>query len=185
MNWKSAGMSSAALFVIFAVGPQPGLTQQRHPDQPKTSVSNKAPSPAPGHECAFLPISLLEKTFGQKFEDEPMKTPMPPAYDGAAGTTCRFSPQPPFTKAHPTVDFTIFVEASAAKAKETFDKAGAFFADKSKPAPSGLGDEAYWQTDSDEPQLHVLKGKAHYSLGIEPANDGQLVGLARAITARL
>jgi hypothetical protein len=93
----------------------------------------------------------------------------------------------PSTKGHQTtVDFVIYTEASAAKAKQTFDQAAAFIKDKAKPTPSGLGDEAYWGLTDDEPaMLHVLKGKSHYSLELEPANDSKLLELAAAVSARI
>jgi hypothetical protein len=55
-----------------------------------------------------------------------METKSPPAYDGGWGTSCRFSPKPRFTKGHQTtVDFVIYTETSAAKARQTFDQTGA------------------------------------------------------------
>jgi len=38
----------------------------------------------------LVPISLLEQTFGEKFDDPPLETKAPPAYDGAFGTNCQF-----------------------------------------------------------------------------------------------
>jgi hypothetical protein len=159
--------------------------QNQHSKQGSAPSQKKMETSAAG--CSLLPISLLEKMFGEVFEDEPMETKAPPAYDGAWGTSCRFSPKPPFTRGHQTtVDFVIYTEASAAKAKQTFDQVAAFIKDKARTTPSGLGDDAYWGITDDEPaMLHVLKGKSHYSLELEPANDSKLLELAAAVTGRI
>jgi hypothetical protein len=74
------------------------------------------------------------------------------------------------------------VEASPAVAKHTFDTYS-MAADDSAGKPS-IGDSAYWDsTTKAEPQIHVLKGKVHYSVGMRPANEKQLQDLAAAIAA--
>jgi hypothetical protein len=170
--------------VLVAADPAIGGPQDNQQSKEVAATSTEKTSTA---GCGLLPRSLLEKMLGQAFEDEPMETKAPPAYDGAWGTSCRFSPKPPFTRGHQTtVDFVIYVESSAAAAKRTFDQAGVVLADKTKPKPSGLGDEAYWGITEDEPSmLHVLKGKTHYSLELEPANDSKLLELAAAVSGKL
>lgn len=179
MNTKSAvrsmfaGLLSCIIFSSIAVcasGPQQQLSQ--------AGASRSA--------CALLPISLLEKTFSEKFDDDPLETKMPPAYDGAWGTTCKFSPKPPFTKEHPTtVEFIVFVEASPAAAKQTFDQAAAYLTDNAKPKP-GIGDSSYWAlAQRNKQRIAVLKGKTHFSLELEPADESKLKELARAVAARL
>lgn len=132
--------------------------------------------------CALLPIALLEKTIGEKFEDPPLETPAPPAYDGPAGTSCQFFSKPPFALGHETrVDFLVYQESSAKIAKDTFDKVAVYIADKSKGSPS-VGDAAYWGVkDDEESWLYVLKGNTHFTLGMEPNNDTQLLGLATTL----
>jgi len=59
-----------------------------------------------------------------------------------------------------------------------------FFADPSKAKPS-ISDSAYWQRTDDGPVIHVLKGKVHYSLSVDPANEKRLTDLAAALASRL
>jgi hypothetical protein len=183
--------TTALVFLLFSalvpltLIPRHVVAQQKR-NQSKGTSSTSADSAASRSGCALLPISLLEKTFGEKFDDEPMEGKMPPAYDGAWGTTCKFSPKPPFSKQHPTtVEFTVFVEASPGDAKHTFEQAATFLADTSKPKP-GIGDSSYWALSKpNEPRLAVLKGKAHFSLQLEPPNENKLKELATAVTAQL
>jgi hypothetical protein len=136
--------------------------------------------------CSLLTPAMLEKVLGQPFEDDPVETKALPAYGGAWGSNCQYHSKKPASQGGVRVDFLVYVEASTAEAKQTFDKAAAFFADRSKPKPSGIGDSSYWQnTDKDEPQIHVLKGKVHYSLGMQPANEKLLKDLATAAAARI
>jgi hypothetical protein len=37
-------------------------------------------------------------TFGEKFDDPPLETKVPPAYDGAFGANCQYFSKPPFAK---------------------------------------------------------------------------------------
>jgi len=188
---KSVSAISAMLLACIVFGLVPmfaGTPQTQQNQQNKTANSpDKNSAGAPRSGCALLPISLLAKTFGETFDDNHVETKAPPAYKGAWGSACQFFSKPPFTKGHQTrVDFLVYVEASAADAKQAFDKPALIFEDKSKPRPSGIGDAAYWDsTDDEEPHIHVLKGKVHYSLGIEPANDKQLQNLAAAVAATL
>lgn len=142
-------------------------------------------APAPSG-CAVIPISLLDSAFGEKFNDQPVASPAVPAYAGATGMRCVFSSKPPFARGHETtVDFLVYQEASSAEAKEAFNKIAVYLADKSKPAPA-VGDSTYWQNPDDTGNwLHVLKGKTHFMLSIQPTDDKKLVGLATAIVKLL
>ena len=110
-----------------------------------------------------------------------------PAYDGAWGSSCGYSRMEPFPQGQDTlVDLMIFTESSASVAKATFDKAAAFMVDSSKPKPA-IGDEAYWgQANSDEPTIHVLKGRTHFQLSMmAPADEKKVESLAAALAGRL
>ncbi len=137
-----------------------------------TGAAARRPRRRLGVRCS--PIALLEKTFGEKFDDPPLETPAPAAYHGPEGKSCQFFSKPPFALGHQTrVDFVVYQESSAKVAKDTFDKVKVYLADNSKGTPS-IGDEAYWSVkDDDESSLHVLKGNSHFSLGMA----GQRVGV--------
>jgi hypothetical protein len=184
---KTVSAISAALLacILFGlVSAFAGTPQTQQSQQSKTANSpSKNNAGAARSGCALLPIALLAKTLGEPFDDDPVETKSPPAYKGAWGSACQFFSK--LTKGHQTrVDFMVYVEASAADARQAHDKPAMIFEDKSKPRPSGIGDSAYWDSiDDEEPQIHVLKGKVHFSLGIQPANDKQLQNLAAAVAA--
>jgi len=169
MTFRPAAAAVAALLLAVRVGPA------------GPPVGHVAPS-----GCGLVPIALLDQTFGEKFDDPPLETKAPPAYDGAFGTNCQFFSKPPFARGHQTrVDFIVYQETSAAVAKSTFDKVAAFVTDKSKAAPH-IGDEAYWAIKADEESwLHVLKGNTHFAMGMEPNGDAALVGLATTVAGKL
>lgn len=169
MTFRPAAAAVAALLLAIRVGPTDAHSR------------NAAPS-----GCALLPITLLEQTFGEKFDDPPLETKAPPAYDGAFGSNCQFFSKPPFARGHQTrVDFIVYQEKSAADAKDTFDKVAAYVTDKSKTAPH-IGDEAYWAVKSDEESwIHVLKGNTHFAMGMQPNGDAELVSLATAMANKL
>lgn len=169
MTFRPAAAVAAVLLLAIRVGP---------------TVPHVRPAAPSG--CGLVPISLLEQTFGEKFDDPPLETQSPPAYDGASGTNCEFFSKPPFARGHQTrVDFVVYQEKSAAVAKDTFDKVAVFLADKSKTAPH-IGDAAYWAIQSDEESwIHVLKGNTHFSMGMQPNNDAELVGLATTMASKL
>jgi hypothetical protein len=98
--------------------------------------------------CSWLTPAQLTKEFNGPF-NPPEKKPAVPVYRGQnPGTKCIYSGQR-------TVLLTVYVDRSAAEAKSTFDKLiGSYFQVESKP--SGLGDEAYFDTRLG---LHILKGK--------------------------
>ena len=177
-------MFSALIALTLMLG-QAGA-QRKATQQAKKTASPAAKNAAVKSGCGLLPVPLLEKTFGEKFDDEPMEGKMPPAYDGAWGTTCKFSPKLPFTKEPPTtVEFIVFVEASPAAAKQTFEQAAAYLADGTKPKP-GIGDSSYWAlAQRNKQRIAVLKGKTHFSLELEPTNESKLKELASTIAAQL
>ncbi len=176
------------LLAIVVFGLDAPLAQARQHQVAKKTVATVTQNKTAGASgCALLPVTALEKTLGAVFQDQPSEAKAPPAYDGAWGWSCEFFSKPPFPKGHQTsVDLLIYTEASAAEAKQTFDKAAPFFMDSSKAKPSGIGDSAYWQTgDQDELTIHVLKDKSHYSISMQPTDEKQLLQLASALAARL
>ena len=188
MRLKSAITTTAVVLLAITVVSS-GFAQKAEKYQSITSVSQSKSGSAEG--CALVPIPLLDKMFGEKFDDQNslLDEKSPPPYDGSWGRLCEFRSAPPFAKGREMeVDFTVYIETSTAEAKQTFEKVAEFLEDKSKPAPSGLGDRAYWQSaDPKHLVLYVLKGKAHFSVGGEPkdVNEKQLVELARAVSAQL
>jgi hypothetical protein len=177
---------SVLLFSSLALA-QAAVRAERNQTATKASAPHAQNKAASASGCALLPISVLEKAVGQRFQSDPTESKAPPAYDGAWGSSCKFVSKPPFTNGQQTsIDLLIYTESSAAEAKQTFDKAAVFFMDSSKPKPSGIGDSAYWDNiDGDNPKIHVLKGRVHYSLGVDPANEKLTLQLASALAARL
>jgi len=98
--------------------------------------------------CSWLTTAQLTKEFNGPFK-APEKKPALPVYRGQnPGTLCVYN-------GSRTVMLTVYVDRSAAEAKNTFDGlVGSYFTVESKP--SGLGDEAYFDTHLG---LHILKGK--------------------------
>jgi len=181
-----------AIFTFMLVGSRAAFSAPRGAQN--QSNKNMATRPDNGNEsktaaatgCSLLTPAMIERVLGQPFEDDPVETKALPAYRGAWGSNCQYSSKKPASQGGVRLDFLVYVEASAAEAKQTFDKAAAFFADRSKSKPSGIGDSTYWQnTNQDEPMIHVLKGKVHYSLGMQPANEKQLQDLATVVAARM
>jgi len=180
----AAVVALAACFVFGlrashgAFPPQPERVAR--PQQDKTADKNKTVAPA--SSCSRLTPAMLQKVLGQPFDD-PSETKSMPAYQDAWDSSRQYSSKKPGSQGGVRVDMLIYTEASAAEAKQTFDKAAVFFTDRSKPKPS-IGDSAYWQsTDENEPTIHVLKRKVHLSIGMEPANEKQLKDLATAVAA--
>jgi len=98
--------------------------------------------------CSWLTADQLTNEFNGPFKP-PEKKPAIPVYRGQnPGTQCVYT-------GRRTVLLTVYVDRSAAEAKTTFDGLmGSYFKVESKP--SGLGDEAYFDTHLG---LHILKGK--------------------------
>lgn len=188
MRLKSVVATTTVILLAITVVSS-GLAQDVEKYHSTTSESQSKSGSAEG--CVLMPIPLLDKMFGEKFDDANslLDEKSPPPFDGSWGRHCEFRSAPPFAKGHEMeLDFTVYVEASTAEAKQTFEKLAGFMEDKSKPAPSGLGDRAYWQsTDPKHLVLYVLRGKAHYSVGGEPkdVSEKQLIELARAVSAQL
>ncbi|HKV61826.1 MAG TPA: hypothetical protein VJO16_07935 [Candidatus Acidoferrum sp.] len=192
MNSKLRLVSiTAALLLSIEGGAQVAYVNARPERMAQTQRNKSALSrtdknkTAPAAGCSLLTPALLEKVLGQPFKDDSEGAKMPPAYEGGAwGSSCEYSSQEGGNGVR--VDFLVYVEASDAEAKRTFDKAAVFFIDNSRAKPS-IGDSAYWSTISDkkEPYIHVLKGKVHFQIGMVPANEKQLKDLAAAVAARV
>lgn len=164
---------------VLARKSSPARSQEK-----KAPASNQTNAVSPESGCAILTLATLQKVLGQPFNgDRTLATKMPPAYDGPWGSSCQFFSQKPKSQGGIRVDFVVFTEPSAPVAKKTFDKVAMFFADRSKPRPS-VGDEAYWGVGT-EPTIHVLKGKVHYSVSVDPVSAKQAQDLAAALAAQL
>ncbi|MHB8539980.1 MAG: hypothetical protein ACYDCD_03430 [Candidatus Acidiferrales bacterium] len=159
MNWKSkAGMTFGAIF-MFAMG---------------AARSAYAAPQATG--CSMLTPAQIQKVLGQPF-GEPSESKAPPAYGMQPwGSHCEYASQ---KGSHTTVTFIVYVDASAAEAKQTFDKLAVWFGPKSKPA---IGDSAYIDAHG---AIHVLKGKVRYYVSIGRGNEAQTKELAASIAGRI
>lgn len=128
-----------------------------------------------GPGCSLLTPAQIQKVLGQAF-GAPSETNAPPAYgNNPWGSNCRYSSQ---SGAHREVTFIIYVDASPAEAKQTFEKLRVWYMPKSKPA---IGGSAYVDAKG---AIHVLKGKVRYYISLDPANEKQIEDLALAIAAR-
>ena len=159
MNWKSKVAVVLGTFLVFTIcGSQ---------------ASYAAP---PADNCALLTPAQIQKVLGQPF-GAPGESKWPPAYGKQPwGTQCQYDSQKgPETK----VTFIVYIEQTAAEAKQTFDKLSMWFPAKSKPA---IGDSAYMDNSH---AIHVLKGKVRYYISIDPANEKQAKDLAASIAARI
>jgi len=134
----------------------------------------KAP---PSDRCALLPTSELQSVLAQSFEN-PSTSTAPSPYAGLPpGTDCTYSAG----QSGGQVLFRIYVDPSAAIAKETFLKLSLFYPAKSKPPH--LGDSAYIDTSD---AIHVLKGSVRFYINVEPAAKAkQLVDLATFVSGQL
>lgn len=126
--------------------------------------------------CSMLTPAQIEKVLGQPF-GKPTESKWPPAYGMRPwGTQCQYNSQKsPVIK----VTFIVYIEQTAAQAKQTFDKLSMWFPATSKPA---IGDAAYMDKSH---AIHVLKGKVRYYISIDPANEKQAKDLAASIAARI
>lgn len=130
----------------------------------------------PENECSPLPPAQIQKVLGQPF-GEPDKTKAPPAFGRQPwGTHCTYNSQ----KGHVRVVFIIYTDASAAEAKQTFERLMMWFPAKSKP--SGIGDSAYIDSSG---AIHVLKGKTRYFVSVDPGDENHLKELASSVAAHL
>jgi hypothetical protein len=132
----------------------------------------------PSDLCSLLAPAQLQRTLEQPF-GAAAKSKFPAPYPGQpAGTKCEYS-----SEKGPPVDVTLiaYVDASAAQAKQNFDKLSMWFEPKSKPA---IGDSAY--IDGEE-AIHVLKGRVRYYITIEPLGnmEKQLKDLAVLVASEI
>ena len=76
-----------------------------------------------------------------------------------------------------SVQLTVYTDRSAAEAKQTFESMmGSFY--KVESNPSGLGDEAYFDTHRG---LHVLKGKTRFFIDVGQSDHAAAEQHARNI----
>lgn len=126
-----------------------------------------------GPGCSLLTPAQIQKVLGQPF-GAPVVSPWMPAFSGQPwGSQCVYTSQ----KTHVVVHFIVYVDPSAAEARQTFDRLVPFFTAQSKPA---IGDEAYIDTKG---AIHVVKGKVRYYITLEPKNEQQMKDLATSVAA--
>jgi hypothetical protein len=176
MNSKRTPVVITAALLLFIGGGAPMARAQ----QDKSAANKTAPA-----GCSLLTPAMVQKVLGVPIKDNSAGVKMPPAYENTAlGSACEYGGTlGPGSSVR--VNFVVYVEASAAEAKKVFDEATVFYIDSSKPKPA-IGDSAYWETPlvkKKEPSIHVLKGKVHFTLGIVPANEKQMLDLAAAVAA--
>ena len=121
--------------------------------------------------CTWVTPAQLTKEFGGKPFQAPQKKTAIPVYHGQnPGTRCDFA-------GSASVQLTVYVDRSPAEAKQTFDGLmGMFF--KVESQPSGLGDEAYFDTHHG---LHVLKGKTRFFVDVGMSNNAAAEQHARNV----
>lgn len=131
----------------------------------------------PANECSELSPAQIQKVLGHPF-GEADKTQAPPAFGKQPwGAHCTYASQ---KGTNVRVDFIIYTDASAAEAKQTFERLMMWFPAKSKP--SGIGDSAYIDSRG---AIHVLKGKTRYFLSVDPRDESHLKELASSVAANL
>lgn len=129
------------------------------------------------NECSPLSPVEIQKVLGQPF-GEPEQAQAPPAFGKQPwGTHCTYHSQ---KGTNASVDFIIYNDASAAEAKQTFERLMMWFPAKSKPP--GIGDSAYIDSRG---AIHVLKGKTRYFLSADPGDENHLKDLASSVAAQL
>ena len=129
------------------------------------------------NDCSPLSPAQIQKVLGRPF-GAPDKTQSPPAFGKQPwGTHCTYHSQ---KGTNGRVDFIIYTDASAAEAKQTFERLMMWFPAKSKP--SGIGDSAYIDSRG---AIHVLKGKTRYFLSVDPSDENHLKDLASAVATQL
>jgi hypothetical protein len=191
MNSKLKPALIAASFLLFTGGGAQTACANARPSRTAQTQNNSTSgksdkiAKAAADDCSLLTPAMIEKVTGQPFIATERKKAMP-MYGGAWGWSCTYHGQ---NAGGGHVDFSVYAEASAAKAKQDFDTLS-IGADYSKGKPS-IGDSAYWfGNDKEEPYLYVLKGKVRFSIGISTgtkANEKQLKqtqDLAAAVAAR-
>jgi len=156
----SCGILLAILVIYISIGPVAILAKQ-----------------LPSDRCALLPASELQKVLGGSFGQPTSHSAPPPYRNVPAGTECDYGA----AQGDGETRFIVYVDPSAAIAKETFEKLMMWFPAKSKLAH--LGDNAYIDKGG---AIHVLKGSVRFYIGVTPdAKDAQLVDLATSVLGRL
>ena len=177
---------TGALLPIIGGGARMGYANAQPARMAQTQQNKNAVS-TPG--CSLLTPAMIAKVLGEPAPGNPEAEKTMPMYGNAGGWRCTYKAQGSQGKIK--IEFVVYEEASAAKAKQDFDKYSVA-ADDSKGKPS-IGDSAYWVTPTRaEPLIYVLKGKVHFSLGTRiggnPATEAQLKqvkDLATAVAARI
>lgn len=139
-------------------------------------------SQAGGNDCSLVTPAMLNKTLGQPMTRKPDAQKALPMYGGAPGWTCTYVVGAQNQEVD--VQFAVYTEASAAKARQDFEKY-AVAANDARGKPS-IGDGAYWvEATKKTVILYVLKGKVHFSIQMRPSNEKQLTELAAAVAATI
>ncbi len=115
----------------------------------------------PSDLCSLLTPAQLEKTIGRPFTMAEKKAAPPAFRNQPEGMNCGFSSTNEGAQIHVTL--IAYADASAAQAKENFDRLAMYFQPKSKPA---IGDSAYIDGEG---AIHVLKGKVRFYIEVDPA----------------
>jgi hypothetical protein len=142
--------------------------------------STRATEP-PADLCSLLPAAELSKTLGQAY-DSPQKSVAPrPFANTNTGTDCMYKRSKDAREGK--LQFRAYVDPSPSAAADLFARLGKFYA---PPTPvTGVGDQAYFDKNHG---LHILKGKVRFYIAMDdftPANEKQVVNLARQVAGRL
>jgi hypothetical protein len=137
----------------------------------------------PSDACVMLSAAQLEKALEQPF-GPPAKTTAPAApQDRVTGTDCTYQSGKGILR---KLLFRIYLDPSAAVAKETFEQLSIYF--KPNTAVTGNWDTAYLDANH---AIHVQKGKVRYYLNLNPVGmdtakaDKQLKDLATWVAGQL
>ena len=171
-KWNAA-VITAALFAVLGSGVQMVSANPRvaQAQQNKTSSAT---------DCSVLSATTVGKILGGSFQGDSPEKAMP-MYGGAWGSSCKYHGAGP---GGARVDFAIYAEESSAKAKQDFEKYSVA-ADASKGKPS-IGDSAYLvDINKKGLAIYVLKGKVHFSITMNPANQKQLEDLASEVAGHI
>lgn len=114
----------------------------------------------PPDVCSLLTPTQLERILGQPFELSERSLAPASAPGQPAGRECDYAAQKGASR---KVVLITFVDGSAARARETYDKLSLWLSPKAKVA--GTWDVAYMD---DNHAIHVLKGKVRYYINIVP-----------------
>src|SRR5271166_1340198 len=148
-------------------------TRDRRLDGSGSALGKRAPD---GSLCAAS-CKRTAKVVGGTF-GAPGSSVAPPAFAGLPpGTECDYTAGGAGGK----VVFIVYVDPSAATAKETFAKLTPYYGVKS--SPPHLGDTAYVDQSN---AIHVLKGKVRFYINVTPTpSDRELIELAAWVAGQL